>query len=120
MNHRVGVNVRGGSETVQYYASVNYVRDQGMLKTDRLNQFEVNIKNSTLSSRINLNVNLSSGIRMLVYTNINYDKYHGPRSEVQTAYAYAFNASPVNFAPTYPGDFEHGWPHLRFGSVRKR
>lgn len=56
---------------------------------------------------------------MLVYTNINYDKYHGPRSEVQTAYAYAFNASPVNFAPTYPGDFEHGWPHLRFGSVRK-
>ena len=119
VNHRVGVNVRGGSETVQYYASVNYVRDQGMLKTDRLNQFEVNIKNSTLSSRINLNVNLSSGIRMLVYTNINYDKYHGPRSEVQTAYAYAFNASPVNFAPTYPGDFEHGWPHLRFGSVRK-
>ena len=112
VNHRVGVNVRGGSETVQYYASVNYVRD-------RLNQFEVNIKNSTLSSRINLNVNLSSGIRMLVYTNINYDKYHGPRSEVQTAYAYAFNASPVNFAPTYPGDFEHGWPHLRFGSVRK-
>ena len=28
VNHRVGVNVRGGSETVQYYASVNYVNDQ--------------------------------------------------------------------------------------------
>ena len=26
VNHRVGVNVRGGSETVQYYASVNYVK----------------------------------------------------------------------------------------------
>ena len=119
INHRVGVNVRGGSETVQYYASVNYVNDQGMLKTDRLNQFDVNIKNSTLSSRINLNVNLSTGIRMLVNASINYDKYHGPSSDVQTAYAYAFNASPVNFAPTYPGDFEHGWPHLRFGSVRQ-
>ena len=119
VNHRVGVNVRGGSETVQYYASVNYVNDQGMLKTDRLNQFDVNIKNSTLSSRINLNVNLSSGIRMLVNASINYDKYHGTRADVQSAYAYAFNASPVNFAPTYPGDFEYGWPHLRFGSVRK-
>ncbi len=119
INHRVGVNVRGGSETVQYYASVNYVNDQGMLKTDRLNQFDVNIKNSTLSSRINLNVNLTPAIRMLVNASINYDKYHGTRADVQTAYAYAFNASPVNFAPTYPGDFEHGWPHLRFGSVRK-
>ncbi|WP_303178261.1 TonB-dependent receptor [uncultured Butyricimonas sp.] len=124
VNHRVGVNVRGGSETVQYYASVNYVNDQGMLKTDRLNQFEVNIKNSTLSSRINLNVNLSTGIRLLINSSINYDKYHGPffgpnQPDVQSAYYYAFNASPVNFAPTYPGDFEHGWPHLRFGSVRK-
>lgn len=49
VNHRVGVNVRGGSELMQYYASVNYTNDQGMLKTDRLNQFDVNIKNSTLN-----------------------------------------------------------------------
>ena len=119
INHRVGVNVRGGSETVQYYASINYTQDKGMLKTDRLNQFDVNIKNSTLSSRINLNVNLAAGIRLLVYANMNYDKYHGPRSSVQQAYGMAFNASPVNFAPTYPGDKEHGWPHLRFGSVRR-
>lgn len=119
INHRMGVNVRGGSEMMQYYASVNYVNDQGMLKTDRLNQFDVNIKNSTLSTRVNLNVNLNSAIRLLVNTSINYDKYHGPRTDVQQAYGMAFNASPVNFAPTYPGDREHGWPHLRFGSVRK-
>ena len=48
---------------------------------------------------------------MLVNASINYDKYHGTRADVQSAYAYAFNASPVNFAPTYPGDFEYGWPH---------
>ncbi|WP_065219385.1 MULTISPECIES: SusC/RagA family TonB-linked outer membrane protein [Butyricimonas] len=123
VNQRVGVNVRGGSETVQYYASVNYVNDKGMLKSDRLNQYKVNIDNSTLSSRINLNVNLSTGLRMLVNASVNYDKYHGPFfgqgavADVQEAYYYAYNASPVNFAPTYPGDFEHGWPHLRFGSV---
>ena len=110
VNHRVGVNVRGGSEAVQYYASVNYVNDQGMLKTDRLNQFDVNVKNSTLSSRINLNVNLSTGLRMLVNASMNYDKYHGPffgsgQSDVQSVYYYAFNASPVDFAPNYPGDF---------------
>lgn len=44
INHRLGVNIRGGSKVMQYYASVNYVRDMGMLKTDRLNEFDVNIK----------------------------------------------------------------------------
>ena len=117
INHRVGVNVRGGSELVQYYASVNYVNDQGMLKTDKLNQFDVNIKNSTLSSRLNLNVNLNAGIRLLANTSFSVDKYYGPSADVQTAYAMAFNASPVNFAPTYPGDKENGWPHIRFGNV---
>ena len=117
INHRVGVNVRGGSELVQYYASVNYVNDQGMLKTDKLNQFDVNIKNSTLSSRLNLNVNRNAGIRLLANTSFSVDKYYGPSADVQTAYAMAFNASPVNFAPTYPGDKENGWPHIRFGNV---
>ena len=66
INHRAGINVRGGSEVVQYYASINYVHDQGMLKTDRLNEFDVNIKNSTLSSRVNLNVNLKINIMDLL------------------------------------------------------
>ena len=101
--HRVGLIVRGGGSVMQYYASVNYVNDQGMLKTDRLNQFDVNIKNSTLSSRVNLNINLNAGIRLLLNTSFSIDKYHGPMAEVQQAYAMAFNASPVNFAPIYPG-----------------
>lgn len=117
INHRAGINVRGGSEVVQYYASINYVRDNGMLKTDRLNQFDVNIKNSTLSSRINLNVNLNAGIRLLVNSSFSYDKYHGPMADVTQAYQLAFEASPVNFAPTYPADDKYNWPHLRFGSM---
>lgn len=117
VNHRAGINVRGGSELVQYYASINYVSDKGMLKTDRLNEFDVNIKNSTLSTRVNLNVNLNAGIRLLMNSSFSYDKYHGPIADVTTAYAMAFNASPVNFAVLYPADKEHSWPHLRFGSI---
>ena len=117
VNHRAGVNVRGGSSIMQYYASVNYVYDSGMLKTDRLNQFDVNIKNSTLSSRVNLNINLNAGIQLLLNTSFSIDKYHGPNGEVNEAYALAFNASPVNFAPTYPADEKYSWPHLRFGNI---
>jgi len=116
MNHRFGLNVRGGSNVLQYYASLNYNYDSGMLKTDRLNQFDVNVKNSTVSSRINLNVNLNAGIQLLVNSSFSVDKYHGPYTDVTQAYQLAFNASPVDFAPTYPGDKDTNWPHLRFGN----
>ena len=115
VNHRAGINVRGGSNVMQYYASVNYTYDSGMLKTDRLNQFDVNISNSTVASRINLNVNLNAGIQLLVNTSFNVDQYHGPAQDVTAAYSLAFNASPVNFAPMYPADKATSWPHLRFG-----
>lgn len=64
INHHMGLNIRGGSRVMQYYASINYNRDEGMLKTDRLNQFDVNIKNNTFSFRTNLNIDLSAGIRL--------------------------------------------------------
>ncbi len=117
INHRAGLNIRGGSRLVQYYTSVNYVRDEGMLKTDRLNQFKCNIENSTFSFRTNLNIDLSAGIRLNINTSANLDKYRGPYADVSQAYYLAFNASPVDFAPTYPADESSNWPHLRFGGV---
>ena len=117
INHRAGLNMRGGSRLVQYYASVNYVRDEGMLKTDRLNQFKCNIENNTFSFRTNLNIDLSAGIRLNINTSANLDKYRGPYADVSEAYYLAFNASPVDFAPTYPADESSNWPHLRFGAV---
>ena len=117
INHRAGLNMRGGSRLVQYYASVNYVRDEGMLKTDRLNEFKCNIENNSFSFRTNLNIDLSAGIRLNINTSANLDKYHGPYADVTEAYYLAFNASPVDFAPLYPGDETFGWPHLRFGAV---
>lgn len=118
INHRAGLNIRGGSRQVQYYASVNYTRDEGMLKTDPLNQFKCNIENNSFSFRTNLNVDLSAGIRLNINTAANLDKYHGPYSaDVNRAYGMAFNVSPVDFAPVYPGDEASSWPHLRFGGT---
>lgn len=119
INHHMGLNIRGGSPLVQYFASVNYNRDEGMLKTDRLNQFDTNIKSNTFSFRTNLNIDLAAGIRLLINASANLDKYHGPLADVTEAYYLAFNASPVNFAPTYPGDENSSWPHLRFGGITK-
>lgn len=117
INHHAGLNIRGGSRVMQYYASVNYNRDEGMLKTDRLNQFDCNIVSNTFTFRTNLTIDLNTGIKLLINASANYDKYHGPRTNVTEAYSLAFNASPVNFAPVYPADENTSWPHIRFGSL---
>ena len=117
VNHHAGLTIRGGSRIIQYYASVNYNRDQGMLKSDKLNDFDCNITNNQVSFRTNLNINLASGIRLVVNSSTNIDKYHGPVSDQSSAYAYAFNASPVDFAPIYPADENYNWPHIRFGTT---
>ncbi len=115
VNHHAGVTVRGGSKVIQYYASVNYNFDSGMLKTDRLNQFDCNIKNNQVGFRANLNIDLKAGIKLVVNTSATMDRYHGPLIDTQGAYSYAFNASPVDYAPTYPADETYAWPHIRFG-----
>lgn len=115
MNHHVNVNIRGGSKIMQYYVSLNYNYDSGMLKTDKLNQFDINIKNNTLSFRTNLTIDLKPGIQLLLSSATNWDKYHGPLQSASEAYKLALNASPVDFAPTYPADDTYAWPHTRFG-----
>lgn len=116
INHHVGLNIRGGSKIMQYYVSLNYNHDSGMIKTDKLNQFDVNINTNMLSFRTNLTIDLKPGMRLLLSSATNWDKYHGPLKSVQEAYGYVFQASPVDFAPTYPADDTYNWPHIRFGT----
>lgn len=117
VNHHAGVTIRGGSRVVQYYSSLGYNYDQGMLKTDQLNQFNCNIRNHQIAFRTNLNIDLHAGIKLVINSSATLDRYNGPLVDTQTAYSLAFNASPVDFAPTYPGDMKYGWPHLRFGTT---
>jgi len=117
INHHAGLSIRGGSKIVQYYASVNYNRDQGLLKTDRLNQFDCNIVNNQFTFRTNLNIDLHAGIKLVINSSASLDRYHGPTIDTKKAYSLAFNASPVDFAPTYPADDKYNWPHIRFGTT---
>lgn len=115
INHRAGLSVRGGSKIIQYYASLGLDMDQGMLKTDKLNQFDVNIKNNVTTLRINLNIDMTPSSKLTINSSSSLDDYHGPLTSVQGAYGMAFNASPVDYAPVYPADANSNWPHIHFG-----
>ncbi len=120
VNHRMGVSIRGGSKILQYYASINHNRDNGMLKTDKLNDFDTNIKNQQTSVRVNLSINLLAGIKLNINVNANIDKSHSPLTSMQRAYDLAFSASPVDFAAMYPADDYYNWPHLKFGGTETK
>ncbi len=115
MNDRFGLNVRGGGAKIQYYVSANHNINQGMIKTDPLNQFDVNIRNQQTNFRININADVNKSAKLNMNSFSTYDNYHGSIANVSTIYALAFNASPVDYAPVYPADSEFNWPHIRFG-----
>ncbi len=119
-NNHAGINIRGGSKVVQYYAAVNYNRDEGMIKTDKLNDFDCNIVNNQIQFRTNLNIDLKAGIKLVINSVATLDKYHGPLQDQTTAYSQAFNASPVDFAPTYPADDNYNWPHTLYGTTESQ
>ncbi len=120
-NHHMSATIRGGSQILQYYASLNHSRDQGMLKTDQHNSFDANINNQSTSFRVNLTINLAAGIQMNITTSTVFDHYQGPLTDdVASAYYMAFAASPVDLSPTYPNDpnmTNYSWPHVRFGGT---
>ena len=115
INNHYAINVRGGSNKVQYYASLIHNIDEGMLKTDKLNQFDCNIENKQTNFRVNLNADITPTAQLTLNSFSTYDKYHGPYIDVRGAYFLAFSANPVDFAPTYPADETYDWPHIRFG-----
>ncbi len=119
INHRAGLSVRGGSKIIQYYASLGLDMNEGMLKTDQLNQFDVNIRNNVTTLRVNLNIDMTPSSKLVINSSSSLDDYHGPLTSVQGAYGMAFNASPVNYAPVYPADQGSNWPHIHFGYENK-
>ena len=119
INHHLGLSVRGGTKIMQYYASLGHNYDEGMLKTDRLNQFNVNIRNNTTSLRINMNIDMTPSAKLVINSNSTYDSYHGPQQDVTAAYGLAFNANPVDYAAVYPADDTYVFPHHFFANAHK-
>ncbi len=117
VNNHFNLNVRGGSRIMQYYVSVTHNNDKGLIQTANLNDFNANIVNKQTSFRMNVNIDLNKSSKLTLNSFTTYDNYHGPLNDVNQAYALAYRANPVDFAPVYPPDDEHNWPHTMYGGA---
>lgn len=62
MSYRVNANISGGGNTARYYASISYVNDEGMYKTDKTlrEKYNTNANYSRWNYRLNLDIDLTS------------------------------------------------------------
>ena len=62
MSYRANANISGGGNTARYYASISYVNDEGMYKTDKTlrDKYNTNANYSRWNYRLNLDIDLTS------------------------------------------------------------
>lgn len=62
MSYRANLNLSGGGSTARYYASVSYVNDEGMYKTDKTlrDKYNTNANYSRWNYRLNVDIDLTS------------------------------------------------------------
>ena len=123
INNRANLSVSGGGKVANYYVGGSYSEDNGILKVDKINKWNTNIKFRKYTLRSNVNVNVSPITRMVVRLNGAFDDYRGPIGELgnngRNTYYQALNADPVLFPAVYNADEAFSFaPYLLFGNVQ--
>ncbi|MET0299536.1 MAG: TonB-dependent receptor, partial [Flavitalea sp.] len=105
---RANVNVSGGAENLKYYGSVGYYDETGLLKNDKLQQYnsDLRFRRFTVTTNVNMNVSKSTkvdiGIRGF-FTNNNL-----PAVSTDEIFGSAMTTPPTEYPLEYTGGFVPG------------
>lgn len=117
MNQRGNLSLSGGGKVARYYVALSYARDNGLLKSDPMNNFDSNINLNKYTVRTNVNMNLTKTTELAVRVSGSFDDYSGPLSGGADMYNKAVRANPVLFPAVYAPDKKHEYVnHLMFGN----
>ena len=114
---RVNLNVRGGGQKVRYYVAGSFNKDNGLMKTDKSNNFTNGINLKKYLLRSNVNIDLHKNTEMIVRLHSTIDDYRGPLQGGNAIYNAAVRTSPARFPAVYePDPSLEGVPHILFGN----
>ncbi len=116
-NQRYNMSISGGTSKVTYYVSGTYNIDNGVLKVDRLNNFNSNIRLANYEIRSDVSLQLTPTTQAVVRTSGQFDGYQGPVGGGAQIFNNALLANPVAFASIYPKNFAPLLNHPLFGSA---
>jgi TonB-linked SusC/RagA family outer membrane protein len=117
-NQRYNLNISGGGSVARYYVAASYNIDNGIIKMDKRNNFNNNIKINKYTLRSNVNVNLTKTTEAIIRLSGNFDDYNGPLDGGTSLFNKAVLANPVYFLPYYEPDEANIYAkHILFGNT---
>jgi len=117
MNQRFNFNMTGGGKNAQYYIAATHNIDNGVLKTEALNEYDNNISLKTTQIRSNVTVNLTPTTVGEVRTSGTFDDYQGPIGGGTNVFNQALWSNPVLFPAVYPASASPFEKHPLFGNA---
>ncbi len=116
-NQKANMSVSGGGEVAQYYLSVSYTDEKGLLNVDKMNNFNNNINIKRYNLRANIDVNLTKSTKAMVKFYSLIDRYNGPQNDAGSIFSMVMQANPVNFPKYYDKDESTQFVnHVLFGN----
>jgi len=96
-NRRANVNVRGGSQNANYYASVSYYNETGLMKTDNIEDYNSTMKYSRYNFTTNLNLKITESTKLDIGTQGYLGEGNYPTVKSSDVYSSAMDISPVDY-----------------------
>jgi len=117
VNQRMNLNASGGGKVARYYLAGTFNQDNGVLKVDKLNNFNNNIDLKSYSLRSNVNISLTKTTEAVVRLSGMFDDYNGPIDGGTGIYNQVMKTNPVKFLPYYqPDEQNSATRHILFGN----
>ncbi|MDR0506044.1 MAG: TonB-dependent receptor [Dysgonamonadaceae bacterium] len=117
VNHRANMNISGGAEKAKYYLSLSYKIDNGILKTHELNDFNSNVRNSTIEVRSNIDLKFTPTTDAAFRVSGLFNNYNGPATgSAGEVFSSMLMANPVKFPAVYPQKYIPWSKHPLFGN----
>lgn len=98
---RVGVNVTGGSQKVQFFSNLNVMHQGGQFKTDQT-KYNPNANNIWINYRTNVDMILNKYLKTFVRLSGNIKRERTPGSANSTIYSSLFQIPSTVFGPVTP------------------
>jgi TonB-linked SusC/RagA family outer membrane protein len=119
---RADLSISGGGAVARYYVTGSYNVDHGILREDKSNNNDNNVKFRNYQLRSNININLTKTTELVVRLSGNFNEYNGPLSADGSfstdLYNMAIHTSPVLFPAYYPADEANlNTKHILFGNM---
>ena len=117
-SERLNFSMSGGGKVARYYLAGHVIKDGGVLKVDKKNNFNNNVDLSRYMLRSNVNINITKTTEVIARMSGAFDDYKGPIDGGSGVYEKVLQTNPVLFPAYYPADRAHEHTkHILYGNA---